>query len=936
MVNHCEFTGGGFFPPRPGAGTTVGGNRFQFGPSGEAASLPSAVDASGTLVHAVGCVPWIENCVALLSIAPRRALASDLALVIRRDGCFGDVHASIDVPKPPRTCGATWVADEVFVYLSIAVIVNLVALLCRCFGVGVQAAQDLTLLAQSQACTARTDLSKDLAWLPAFGIVVVHAAIAVVVKPIANFSGGLVNLRADDRTIAALRAPRGADAVEASGAVNSAPRIAAVDRAITVVVEAVADFGAGGDHAFAGSPADFISFEIQQTSLDPALANANAFGFCICIVAAAFFSGVAIVADEIFVGPTVTVIVFTVANFCWWHTAFAAGVQHALVDATITVVVTAIAHLTWRRATLAARVADTLVNDAVAIVVLVVALFCDRFFLNRDALHPHVASAPGHTWIANPRLPGGARHRFFNTIIADAVAVIVHPVADLGGAVSCLHRTAAVEATVRADDLPVVTAGTNACRTGLADVAKAFVGAAVAVVVHTVADFLPRLAGCCVGGRGTCVLNPRIFNRNSGVDGQGRRASAHPGAVTAIRLRLLSVLALVVAKEPVDHGLHRVIDEAVAVVVDPVAAFRLGGVLGIFYTNQSAFGTSPKTNLAQGLSSGQQANFFACPEIFIHAAIAVVVYAIAGISTERGYLSNARSPQIVVATTLLASSARTDFFGAWTARVAGSFHTYGFAALLAAVVVHAAVAVVVHAVAYVHSGLVDLHAVEDAIFTDSFPFGADAGHIGVAQGIPLGVAFIDGAVAVVIHPVADLGGVGICYATLHNTVFTDGASVASIGNPLVAGLPCFVGIFVDGAIEVIVQAVAQLSRRGGVGGGGCVTRRNGSVRGQRVTPRVGDSTDVARRAGVALGSGVLGLGGVIEAGVTRLNARIALGDAGSVDACESGVPRLALAGGVAGRLGEFPEAAQQRCQEKKHHRFQPSHGFFPLGQRPCY
>jgi hypothetical protein len=182
--------------------------------------------------------------------------------------------------------------------------------------------------------------------------VLVEQAVAVLVNAVALVEHA--NLRAAER--AAAEAPEHAHAVvrwlvqlEATQARLSAD---VVDRAVAVVVEAVADLGTTSAEERRGTAAP-LTVDARRLPAVPAP---------VLIVFAA-------VRENLLVHPPVAIVVPPVAEIFEQLDALATGVQHALVRLKVAVVIAAVADLASYGAAPAARVLNALVDAPVAVVV---------------------------------------------------------------------------------------------------------------------------------------------------------------------------------------------------------------------------------------------------------------------------------------------------------------------------------------------------------------------------------------------------------------------------------------------------------------------------------------------------------------------------------------------------------------------------------------
>ena len=444
-------------------------------------------------------------------------------------------------------------------------------------------------------------------------------------------------------------------------------------------------------------------------------------------------------------------------------------------------------------------------------------------------------------------------------VVSGAVTVIVHAVADLGG--GGIDRGVAVVAVgvvghgAGGGGAGLGGAGAVAVAVAVAvgvpggDIGRVvLVGGAVTVVVHPVADLG---AGGIHAGVGVVAVAVVAHGSRRGRAGRGGNA----GVAVAVAV-IVGVPGAGIAGVVFVHG-------AVTVVVHPVA--QLGGPwigAGVAVVAVGVSGTR-----YGHVAAGGQAGADADPRAAI--AVAVVVHGPGGRPAHRGVVVVHQAVAVVVDGVADFAGGRVDrgiavvavgvIRGVAARGAAGLGAAAGVAVSIPIVVgvegveqglVDGPVAVVVHPVADFGGHRADAGVAVVAVLQTGSGVGITdhaaglvAGHrrageitvaIAVGIGVPgagvAGVVLVDGAVAVVVHAVAGLGGVGTDRGVAVVAVLAGGPTVA-----VVVGIACgtvavvvggigavgLAGARIVGRVRVVaVAAVGHGAAGGGAGGGG--------------------------------------------------------------------------------------------------------------------
>jgi hypothetical protein len=308
----------------------------------------------------------------------------------------------------------------------------------------------------------------------------------------------------------------------------------------------------------------------------------------------------------------------------------------------------------------------------------------------------------------------------------------------------------------------------------LAEVGEVFINLAVAVVVDTITTLRlgrERLGitlnacACCITDIDACV---------------GASANADVAALT--------------------EGGEGFINATIAVVIDAIAAFDLGGARLDAALDASAIGI---TDVDACIGTSANANGAALTEggeVFIDLAIAVVVKAITDFGGGLVILDALETAIDAGSRSCGADAKKTCVTGCATTGIA---------------FIDLAIAVVVDAVTDLVGGLVILDALEATTYAVACTRRTDTRKPRVTGSAAAGIVFVDLAIAVVIEAVADFGGGGIIADALKGTV--DAVSRTRSTDTRLPGVTCraTAGIsFIDLAVAVVIEAITDLG--GGV------------------------------------------------------------------------------------------------------------------------
>ena len=731
-------------------------------------------------------------------------------------GCAADLHATAEADALARAADRATVAPEgAIVHGAITVVVEAVADL-GASSAGRHGADRRAGLVRGVAdlhTGALADARATLADVAAVGPegAVIDGTVAVVVDAIAGLGlrrlVGDTGVGARDAGGEALRA----DAGSAGVAGDAAARVAIVDGAVAVVVEAIAELGGEREHL-----ADAAREAADRAGLNAGAADAHARGRGHAVVAGAGDRS----AGRIFVGAAVAVVVEAIAALearrpqrLADNAAGGADGGSLRADALLT------------GGAERARLGVSVVYRAVAVVIDAVAeLGRERKHLAHAAAEVarvaalHAAAADANAGRCRNTVVAGAGDRIAKVIlVTKAVAIVVEAVADL---FVWQQKRQALESRRGADRGAL---GTDAELAGGAERAAfrvVVVDEAVAVVVEPIAELLIR---------NHVAHAAAILTERAGLN--ATLAEAH------IQRRVAAVVA--VAGQRVARGIF--VLDAVAVVVEAVADLGRGGEEGGALGARVAAGSR-----ASGADAGEagRAGATACRAAIVRQAVAVVVEQVAELGL-RHHISDAGA--VLAARAGLKAGvalANVDVAG-----VTVEADTRDGSASI--ILIHRAVAIIVNAVADLdRSG--DLgHAADGAGITQGLAQCTSAGAARCAVATGLRITFVNGAVAVVIQPVAELalrkhradavreeavGAAPLARRAGAHAQRRRGAVVTGLLNhEAVAGL-------VHRAIAVVVDAVAEFGFRR--------TRRD-ALNGRAVADRPARPTD-ARKACVAV------------------------------------------------------------------------------------